>query len=148
MATSVQCNVIQRKNDIEILRTRVIQHIYKEDYNLAIGMQWQSALYQSEDLQHLNPGQYGSRPNCNAHDPIFIEEEFQFEISKSIVQTTMPPCYDRIIPNLAALVSRKFGVPPSIVLSNVTTLLNAKNRLKTELGTSVEYYQHSDKFPI
>ena len=51
-------------------------------------------------------------------------------------------------PNLAALVSRKFGVPPSVVLSNVTTLLNAKYRLKTELGTSVEYYQHTDEFPI
>lgn len=102
--------LFKEENNIKILHTRVI-HIYEADYNIAIGMQWRSALYQSEDLQHLNPGQYGSRPNRNAHDPIFIEE-FQFEISratkKSLVQTTMPPSYyDRIIPNLAALVSRK-----------------------------------------
>lgn len=120
---------------------------------MAIGIQWRSALYQSEDLRHLNPGQYGSRPNRNAHDPIFIEV-FQLEISratrKSLVQINYDAtsCYDRIIPNLAALVSRKFGVPQSVVLSNVTTLLNAKYRLKTELGTSAEFYQHNDEFPI
>ena len=144
--------IFKEENNIQIHRTRVI-HIYEADYNLAIGLQWRSALYKSEDLLHLNPGQYGSRPNRNAHDPIFIEE-FQFEISratrKSLVQINYnaTSCYDRIIPNLAALVSRKSGVPPSVVLSNITTLLNAKYRLKTELGTSNEYYQHTTEFPI
>ena len=84
----------------------------------------------------------------------FLSKKFQFEISratrKSLVQINYDAtsCYDRIIPNLAALVSRKFGVPPSVVLSNITTLLYAKYRLKTELGTSVDYYQHNDEYPI
>ena len=94
--------LFKEENNIKIHRTRVI-HIYEADYNLAIGMQWRSALYQSEDLRHLNTGQYGSRPNRNAHDPIFIEE-FQFEISratrKALVQINYDAtsCYDRIIP--------------------------------------------------
>lgn len=144
--------LFKEENNIKIHRTRVI-HIYEADYNLAIGMQWRLALYQSEDLHLLNAGQYGSRPHRNAHDPIFIEE-FQLEISratrKSLVQINYDAtsCYDRIIPNLAALVSRKFGVPQSVVLSNVTTLQKAQYRLKTELGTSKEYYQHDTTYPI
>jgi hypothetical protein len=122
-------------------------------YNLAIGLQWQSALYQSEADHGLNQGQYGSRPNRNAHDPIFIEE-FQLEIShatrKSLLQTNYDAtsCYDRIIPSLASLVSRKFGVPETVVMSNVTTLMKAKYRLKTELGVSNEFYQHTVEYPI
>ena len=144
--------LFKEEGNIKIHRTRVI-HLYEADYNLAIGLQWRSALYESEEHRRLNQGQYGSRPHRNAHDPIFIEE-FQFEISrttrKSLLQTNYDAtsCYDRIIPNLAAIVSRKFGVPESVVLSNVTTLMKAKYRLKTELGTSTEFYQHDSDFPI
>ena len=38
--------LFKEENNIKIHRTRVI-HIYEADYNLAIGMQWRSALYQS-----------------------------------------------------------------------------------------------------
>lgn len=38
------------------------------------------ALYQAETLKQLNEGQYGSRPQWNAIDPVMIEE-FQFAIS-------------------------------------------------------------------
>jgi hypothetical protein len=64
--------LFKEAGNIKIHRTRVI-HLYEADYNLAIGLQWRSALYQSEADQRLNQGQYGSRPNRNAHDPIFIE---------------------------------------------------------------------------
>jgi len=144
--------LFKEENNIKIHRTRVI-HLYEADYNLAMGVKWRAALYKAEDYHALNQGQYGSRPNRNAHDPIFIEE-FQFEISrttrKSLLQTNYDAtsCYDRIVPNLAAIVSRKFGVPETVVLSNVVTLLNAKYRLKTELGTSTEFYQHSTEHPI
>lgn len=61
-------------------RTRVI-HLYEADYNLAMSLKWRSALYQAESLSLLNDGQYGSRPNRNAIDPVFIEE-LQFELSR------------------------------------------------------------------
>jgi exonuclease III len=148
----VNAMLFKEEGNIKIHRTRVI-HLYEADYNLAIGLQWRSALYQSEDFRQLNQGQYGSRPHRNAHDPIFIEE-FQLEISratrKSLLQTNYDAtsCYDRIIPSLASIVSRKFGVPDTVVLSNMTTLLHAKYKLKTELGLSNEFYQHTDEYPI
>lgn len=67
----------------------------------------------------LNEGQYGSRPKRNAIDPVMLEE-LQFEISRMsrqmLIQTNYnaASCYDRIIPNLAMVVSQKFGVHPKV----------------------------------
>jgi hypothetical protein len=67
-------------------------------------------------------------------------EELQFEISratrKAIVQTDYDAmsCYDRIIPNLAMLVSRKFGVSSETTHSNASTLEKAKYHIRTDMG--------------
>jgi hypothetical protein len=90
-------------------------HIYEADYNLMLGVKWRSALIQAEALAQINSGQYGLRPKHNATDPVFLEE-IQLELSritrKTIALTNYDAtaCYDRIIPNLAMLASRKFGV--------------------------------------
>jgi hypothetical protein len=107
---------------IKIHRTRVI-HLYKADYNLAMGLKWREAVFRAETLQLLHNGQFGSRPRRNAIDPVFLEE-LQFEMSrltrKTVAQTNYDAtaCYDRIIPNLVMLASRRFGVPKETTASN------------------------------
>ncbi|KAI2496776.1 hypothetical protein MHU86_17710 [Fragilaria crotonensis] len=132
--------------------TRVI-HIYEADYNLTLGIKWRAALYQAEALHELNEGQYGSRPHRNAVDPVLIEE-LQFEKSratrKMLVQTNYDAmsCYDRIIPNLAMLVSRKYGVSKMTTLTNAKTLENTEYRIRTEMGVSTTGYTRSSENPI
>jgi hypothetical protein len=81
-----------------------------------MGLKWKAAMELSEKANILNTGQYGSRPSCGTYDPVFIEE-FQMEIArssrKSLVQINYDAtsCYDRIIPNLAALVSSTVRSP-------------------------------------
>lgn len=81
-------------------------------------------------------------------------EELQFEISRltrrMFLQTNYDAtaCYDRIIPNLAMLVSRRFGVPKEVTQSNAITLQQAKYHVRTELGLSESYYSHSPEWPI
>ena len=144
--------IFKDPDNVRIHRTRVI-HIYEADYNLMLGIKWRVALYQAEALRELNQGQYGSRPRRNAIDPVFIEE-MQFEIArasrKTLVQTNYDAtsCYDRIIINLAMLVSRKYGVPFLIALTNARTLEQAIYRIRTELGVSNDSYSHSSEHPI
>jgi hypothetical protein len=120
---------------------------------LTLGIKWQDALYKAEALKELNVGQYGSRPNRNAVDPVLIEE-LQFEISrasrKSFVQTNYDAmsCYDRIIPNLAMLISRKFGVSPAITEMNAASLEHAEYRIRTEMGVAETGYIHTSSWPI
>jgi len=144
--------LFKEPGNIKIHRTRVI-HLYEADYNMAMGLKWGAAMAISEKSQWLNPGQYGSRPSRGAHNPVFIEE-FQLEISrasrKSLVQVNYDAtsCYDRIKPNLAALVSQRYGVPQPVVQSNVRTLEQARYKLRTELGLSDTHYSHHHETPI
>ena len=85
----------------KIHRLRVI-HIYEADYNLILGLKWRELMHAAEDEGLLNDGQYGSRPNRSAHDPVFIEE-IQSEICRASRKSNIKfdndatSCYDRII---------------------------------------------------
>jgi hypothetical protein len=100
-----------------------------------LSIKWRIALYQAEAFRELHDGQYGSRPRPNAVDPVLIEE-LQFEISrasrKTFIQTNYDAmsCYDRIIPNIAMLVSRKYGDPKQVTRSNASTLEHAEYKSK------------------
>ncbi|KAI2514379.1 hypothetical protein MHU86_272 [Fragilaria crotonensis] len=143
--------LFKEPGNIKIHRTRII-HIYEADYNLMLGLKWRSALLQAEAYDQLNSGQYGSRPKRTAIDPVFLEE-LQLEMSR-ITRKTMiltnydaTACYDRIIPNLAMLASRRFE-SPEVTLSNARTLEHTDYRIRTELGLATEGYQHTSDQPI
>jgi hypothetical protein len=136
----------------KIHRLRVI-HLYEADYNLILGLKWRELMHAAEDEQLLNDGQYGSRPNRSAHDPVLIEE-LQSEICrasrKSIVKfdNDATSCYDRILPSLASVASRKYGIHKNVAFVMASTLQECKYKLKTLLGVSEEFYRHCKIFPI
>lgn len=68
-----QEHLIQRTDNVRLNRTRVI-HIYEADFNLALRVVWHAAMHHAKDLWLVIEGQYRSRPQCNATDPVFIEE--------------------------------------------------------------------------
>ena len=144
--------IFKDPDTIKLHRIRVI-HIYEADYNLAMGVKWRSAMQQAEAKQVLNEGQYGSRNGRRATDPVFIEE-LQLEISRAsrkplvLINYDATACYDRIIPNLGMIVSRKFGVPATVTKTNAATLEGAQYRIRTELGLSKDSYSHSPDHPI
>ena len=113
--------------NFKIHRTRVI-HLYEADYNLALSLKWREALFEAERNHTLAEGQYGSRPRRCSYDPVLLEV-LQAEMSritrKSFVQMNFDAtsCYDHIIPSIATMASRKYGVPTSVVKANVEFLI-------------------------
>ena len=149
--TIANSHIMKEPGNIKIHRTRVI-HIYEADYNLALGIKWREAMHRADEANAFNDGQYGSRPNRQAQDPVLLEE-LQFDISrvsrKTLVLTDATSCYDRIIPSLAMVASRKFGMPESVTLANARTLENAHyRRIRTDLGLAPTGYSHSSDNPI
>ena len=136
----------------KIHRTRVI-HLFEADYNLALNLKWREASLQAERNGLLYKGQYGSRPRKCAVDPVLLEV-LQTEMSritrKSLVLMNFDAtsCYDRILPSLANLASRKFGVPPTETQMNVLTLEKTSYRLRTGIGMSPTGYSHCEENPI
>ena len=150
--TIVNTILFKDPDNVRLDRTRVI-HIYEADYNLALGIKWRTATQHAEEFNLLNEGQYGSRTGKRATDPVLIEE-LQYEISRAtrkpllLTHYDATACYDRIIPNLGMIVSRKFGVPAEVTQMNATTLEQATYLVRTELGLSPTGYNHSEDEPI
>jgi hypothetical protein len=57
-------------------------------------------------------------------------------------------CYDCIIAAIASLIARAHGQHRDVCFVHVTTLQEAKFRLKTDIGVTTEFYQHCKAYPI
>ncbi|KAI2494123.1 hypothetical protein MHU86_20394 [Fragilaria crotonensis] len=119
-----------------------------------LGLKWRSALLQAEAFAQLNSGQFGSHPKHNAMDPVFVEELQLLELSRvtrktlALTNYDATACYDRIIPNLAMIASRKFGVSETVTSSNARTLEKTDYQIRTDVGLATEGYHHSEDHPI
>ena len=147
-------NVMLQKDpgNPRIHRLRII-HLYEADYNLLLAVKWRQGMYHAESRQLLNDGLYSSRPGRSAQDPAFMEilqnEIYRMSMKSGInFDLDATACYDRIIPSIAALSSRRVGMPKSVVSVNMLMLENAKYHLKTNLGVSDGYYSHQNDTPI
>jgi hypothetical protein len=59
-------------------------------------------------------GQFGSRPHRNTTNPVFLEE-LQLQVSRISTKSKVLTHFDgRIIPNLAMIATRKYGVPSMV----------------------------------
>jgi ribonuclease HI len=137
----------------KINKLRVI-HLYEADYNLILKIIWARKLvWNVHDNNCINAGQAGSRPGCNAID-VIIQKEMKYlysRLTKSNLATMdndAKSCYDRIICNLAMIISQYFGVSRNLASLHATTLRKMQYRLRTALGDSTTTYQHSPSTPI
>jgi hypothetical protein len=136
----------------KVHRLRVI-HIYEADYNFLLQAKWREMIRTAEKDKTLHPGQYGGRAGRDALIPAFLEElktEICYASRKSLINfdNDAASCYDRIIPALASLIGRKFGMHRNVVFVHATTLAETKYKLKTSLGISDEFYENCQAFPI
>ena len=110
-------------------------------------------MFHAEDEQLLNEGLYGSRPGRSAHEPVLIEI-LQNEIYRASMKSGIhkdldaTSCYDRILPWIANMCSRRVGVHHKVAIVNCRTLQKARFHLKTSFGVSEEFYTHCEAYPI
>ena len=95
----------------------------------------------------MNQGQFGGVPGCEAKTLPLIEElktDICYLSRKPLVNFDVDAtaCYDRIIANLASLVSRGHGQHRSVCFVHGKTLEDARYRLKTALGITPDFYKH------
>jgi Reverse transcriptase (RNA-dependent DNA polymerase) len=137
----------------KINKLRVI-HLYEADYNVILKIIWARKLvWNVHDNNRINEGQAGSRPGFNAID-IVIQKEMKYLYSRltktnlATMDNDAKRCYDRIICNLAMIISQYYGVTQNMASLHATTLRKMKYRLRTALGESTQIYQHSAETPI
>lgn len=139
-------------HEYKIHRLRVI-HIYEADFNLILAVKWRELLQFADRQGIVHQGQYGGRPGREATS-VALLEELRLDVSYCTRRTLITfdndaaSCYDRIIPALASLINRKYGMHRQVVLLHGKTLQEVKYKLKTALGVSDDAYSHSIHFPI
>jgi hypothetical protein len=110
-------------------------------------------VWHARNEERLNEGQAGLHPGKNAID-VVIQKEMKYFFS-SITHTGLvamdndaKSCYDRIICNLAMIISQYFGIKSTAARTQAITLKKMHFRLCTALGDSINHYSHSDDTPV
>jgi endonuclease/exonuclease/phosphatase family metal-dependent hydrolase len=117
VATNIVIPKKKGSNDVKHLRNI---HIYECDLNALLSLKWKEALSNAETEDFIIQSQCGSRKEKSSHDPVFMETA-QLEIARLTrkqygqINYDARACYDRILPNLAAMTSLVHGVPESLV---------------------------------
>jgi hypothetical protein len=128
-------------------RTRNI-NIYEAYQKLILKIKWAQAMAQAEDQNSLSNVQYGSRKQKTAYEPVLMEM-LQHEITRLTMQIynqvnfDAQSCYDRIIPNIAIRIRKKYGVHPKVLNVFQNTLQDSKHYIKIGLQTTSAYYKTS-----
>lgn len=138
----------------KIHKLRVI-HIYEADYNLMLKILWARQLVWSGHLnQSFHEGQAGSRPDHRCSD-VIIRKEMNYLYARltrtalATVDNDAKACYDRILCNLAMMVSRYYGMSEAACKFHSTTLQAMRYRVRTTTsGDSNQVYRHTQETPI
>ena len=134
---------------IDSFLLRIIR-LYEADWNLLIKYFWAKKLVNHcETYQCLGDDQEGSRTGRSAID-VAIRKILTFTYSRltrtnfGIFDNDAKSCYDRILPSIAMIASRKFGMPEKLCNLHGTTLKDMRHSIKTNLGPSKSYYSNCD----
>jgi hypothetical protein len=107
----------------------------------------------AHDRGRLNDGQAGSRPGRNAID-VVIQKAMKYlychetRTGMATMDNDAKSCYDRIICNLAMIISQYYGLSKSTTEAQAKTLQKMRYRSRTALGDSENYYKHMEETPI
>jgi rhamnose utilization protein RhaD (predicted bifunctional aldolase and dehydrogenase) len=98
----------------------------------------------------LNDGQAGSHPFQNTVD-VVIQKEMKYFFSNitntglATMDNDAKSCYDRIICNLAMIISQHFGVKSKTARTQATTLKKMQFHRRKALSDLEKYYSHSEE---
>ena len=147
------CMIEKIKGNPRLDKLRII-HLYEADYNIISKIIWsRKAVWNAHTQDRIHEGQCGSRPNQRSID-VVLKKEMKYCYSRltrtnlGTIDNDAKSCFDRILCNLAMLVSRYFGITNNYCKTQATTLQNSIFKLRTALGDSKKSYQHSDNTPI
>jgi hypothetical protein len=109
---------------------------------LILKIAWsRKAVWNAHNKNLLNKGQYGSMPGCRAIE-VAINKEMKYNYAKLTrtelltIDNDAKSCFDRILCNVAMLISLYFGISIKMCTLQATTLKETIFRIRTAMGDS------------
>ncbi len=114
--TCISCHIEKDPGSPKLHRLRII-HIYEADMNLVLKLLWSRKLIRHAEHHFvLGEDQYGSRP-CRSAIDVVLRKSLTYVVTRQnktelvTFDNDAKSCYDRILPLLAAMASRRVGMP-------------------------------------
>jgi hypothetical protein len=152
--TKITTCMIEKVPGVSKINELQVIHLFEADYNLLLKCMWaRKAVWNSHNKNLLNMGQAGNRPGCRAIK-VAIQKEMKYTYAKltrtplATIDNDAKSCFDRILCNVAILVSQYYGVPKKHCKLQSTTLQNTEFRIRTALGDSLRTYNFFLSNPI
>jgi hypothetical protein len=131
--------MIQKVPGVSKLDKLRVIHLFEADYNLILKVMWsRKTVWRNHENKLLNEGQAGSRPGCRAID-VALQKEMKYNYAKLTrtelitIDNDAKSCFDRILCNVAMLISQYYGVPLNYCELQATTLQETKFNIRTAL---------------
>jgi hypothetical protein len=123
------CMIEKKAGIARINKLRVI-HLFETDYSLILKVMWaRKVVWTANNKNILNKSQAGSRPGCRATDAA-LHKEMKYNYATltrtpiATIDNDAKSCDDRILCNVAMMISKYFGV------SHVSRKLNLGSELQ------------------
>jgi hypothetical protein len=144
---------IPKRNDNRAIDKFRNIHIFKCDLNAVLATKWKEAIHKSEEQGLLCKSQFGSCSEKSSQIPVLIKI-LQHDICRMTrrqygqINYDAKACYDRILPNLASIISGCFGVHGNIVCLHHNLLQNMQYHVTLARSTKEWVFSHSQNQPI
>ena len=144
-AQTVQIMLEKDKGTPWTHRLRIIELF---DSQLNAGMQiffGKQMVYKALEMGQIHQSAYGSVPQRTAQDAI-VEKIISLDLmrvlklSGAIFDCDAKGCYDRIIPALQSIFSRRLGIPIRTAMFFATLWNGCKHFVRTRFGVSADFY--------
>jgi hypothetical protein len=128
----------------QIHRLRIIG-LVEADFNTALKIFFAKKLIANTESTDLTEEQW-ARPNRTAMDPA-LRKLLSFEYSRVMYVTLVffandtTACFDRMVPDISAIISRKYGMEKNVLIYRNKVLEELKRSIRTMQGDSKKYYK-------
>ena len=129
-------------------------HLFESDLNAIFGILWGKRLMHHAKFHHqLHDAQHGSRKGKGT-DTLLITKHFNYALWRMTQTNGMSfdndakACYERIVMNLAFLISQQLGMPKYVCEWFNNVLQQAHYHIQLPDSTSTTYYSNTTNSPL
>ncbi|KAL7548720.1 hypothetical protein ACHAWF_017511 [Thalassiosira exigua] len=145
-ATSIDV-MLEKKPGVRHIHQLRIIGLVEADFNTALKLFFTKHLVSNTKMTELTEEQWGGRPGRTAVEPA-LRKILAFEYGRIMYVTVAlfandaTACFDRMVPNISALISRKSGMSKSVVRARNKVMTSMKHSICTSHGESQDTFCH------
>ncbi|KAL7526403.1 hypothetical protein ACHAWF_008463 [Thalassiosira exigua] len=133
--------MLEKKPGVWRIHQLRIIGLVEADFNTALKLFFAKHLSSNTETTELTEEQWGGRPGRTAIEPALCKMlAFEYDrimyVTVALFANDATACFDRMVPNISALISRKSGISKSVIRARNKVMASMKHSIRTSHGKS------------